>query len=165
MTIFTRLTAALCALFLSLAPASAHDGKQMTKVGDLVIHQPWSRATPRSAKVGAGYLKIENKGDTADRLVSVSSPIAGVTQIHAMSITDGVMKMRELKDGVNIPAGGSVMLKPGGNHIMFMKLGAPIRKGEAFEATLTFEKAGTATVTFMPVKIGGTPKGMKRGSH
>ncbi|MEO0619270.1 MAG: copper chaperone PCu(A)C [Pseudomonadota bacterium] len=152
--------AAMFLTFTSLStPAMSGDTSQ---VGDIIVENPWSRATPRAAKVGAGYVTIKNTGSIDDRLVSVSSPIAGVTEIHTMSITDGVMKMRKLPDGIVIPAGESIALKPGGDHVMFMKLKAPIKTGDDVKTTLTFEKAGAIEVTFDAVKIGGTPK---RGSH
>ncbi|MEL7543648.1 MAG: copper chaperone PCu(A)C [Pseudomonadota bacterium] len=149
----------------SAALASPVSAGSATKVGDLVIEQPWSRATPKAAKVGAGYLTITNNGAGADRLLAVSSPIAGVTEIHTMTVTDGIMKMRKLQDGIEIPAGESITLAPGGDHVMFMQLKTPIRKDDKIAATLTFEKAGTVNVTFGAVKIGSTPKGVARGSH
>lgn len=165
MTTFTRLLTAVAALFLSLSVAQAQDTKHPIKIGDLVIHKPWSRATPKTAKVGAGYLKIENTGTTSDRLTKIETSIAGHAEIHEMKMNDGVMKMRRLDGGVEIPAGESVSLKPGANHIMFMKLNGPIQKDQPFKATLTFETAGTIEVTFTTVKIGGKPKKTKRGSH
>lgn len=162
MTSLARAAALTAALFLTFNTVHAHDNKYPIKAGNLVIHTPWSRATPKTAKVGAGYVKIDNTGETADRLLKVETTIAGHAEIHEMKMTDGVMKMRALPGGVEIPAGGSITLKPGGNHIMFMKLAAPIKKGKSFKATLTFETAGAVEVTFKTVKIGGK---LRRGSH
>ena len=133
------------AAFLALiaAPALA-DG---IKVGDLTIEQPWARATPKGAAVGAGYLTIHNNGATPDKLTGGSADFAGV-ELHEMSMTDGVMKMREITDGLEIPAHGSVTLAPNGYHLMFVKLKTPLVKGETVKATLTFEHAGAAEVTF-----------------
>jgi copper(I)-binding protein len=116
------LLVAMAALSLSLGgTALAHD----YKVGALVIDHPWSRATPGGAKVGGGYLTVENKGAASDRLVAATAPaIAGRTEIHEMAVTDGVMTMRPLADGIAIPAGGKVEFKPGGYHVMFMALSA-----------------------------------------
>ncbi|WP_378946819.1 copper chaperone PCu(A)C [Mesorhizobium sp. ANAO-SY3R2] len=119
------------------------------KAGELEIGHPWSRATPAGAKVAAGYLTIKNNGSKADRLVSVQSDISDKAEIHEMGVdANGVMKMRQVTGGVEIPAGGEVALKPGSYHIMFMGLKAPKNEGETFAGTLTFEKAGTVTVEF-----------------
>lgn len=158
MTIFTRLVAAVATLFLSISFAQAHDNKHPIKVGDLLIHKPWSRATPKTAKVGAGYLRVENTGTAPDRLIKIDAAIAGHAEVHEMKMTNGVMKMRRLDGGVEIPAGQSITLKPGANHIMFMKLAGPIQKDQPFKAKLTFERAGIVEVTFSTVKIGGTLK-------
>jgi periplasmic copper chaperone A len=118
------------------------------KVGAITIQTPWSRATPGGAKVAAGYLTIKNDAATPDRLVSVTADIAGRAGIHQMSMADGMMKMRELTDGLPIPAQGSVALAPASYHLMFLDLKKPLKEGETFPATLTFEKAGTVSVTF-----------------
>ncbi len=125
-------------------PAEAHD----YEVGDLVIDHPWSRATPAGARVGAGYMVIRNTGDTADRLVSGETDVAGRIEIHEMAMNDGVMTMREIAGGLEIPAGGEVVLEPGGYHMMFMGLEQGFVEGEAFDATLVFETAGPVEVEF-----------------
>ncbi len=95
------------ALSLSAAPALA----QQIKAGDLTIETPWARATPKGAEVGAGYLEIRNNGAAPDRLTGGSADFANV-EIHEMTMDGGVMKMRELKDGLAIPAHASVKLAP-----------------------------------------------------
>ncbi|ODA65998.1 hypothetical protein A7A08_03142 [Methyloligella halotolerans] len=154
------LRSAFVALSLiAVVPAAqAHD----YTAGDLKIDRPWSRATPGGAEVGAGYLKIENKGEEADRLTGGSTPIADALEIHSMTMEGDMMKMRKL-DGLDIPAGGSVALKPGGNHIMFIGLKEPIEKGKPFTATLTFEKAGEVEVEFNVEGIGA--KAPEGGHH
>ena len=137
--------AALC-----LPPPPAHE----FKLGDLEIKHPWSRATLPGAKVATGYLIVKNNGATPDRLVSITAEIAGKAEIHEMSVTDGVMSMRPLKDGIEIPANGEVKLEPGSYHIMFMDLKAPAVEGVKFKGTLTFEKAGTVAVEFAVDKAG-----------
>ncbi len=119
------------------------------KADDIDIVHPWSRATPAGAKVAAGYLKLVNKGTQPDRLIAVTGDIAGKAEIHQMSVgSDGVMTMRALVDGVEIPAGGEVELKPGSYHIMFMQLKEQPKAGVKFKGTLTFEKAGVVEVEF-----------------
>jgi copper(I)-binding protein len=128
------------------------------KLGDLEIIHPWSRATPQGAAVAAGYLTIENHGSEADRLVSATGEIASVTQVHEMAVdAKGVMTMKELANGLEIPAGGEVTLKPGSYHIMFMKLKEPAVEGNSFKGTLTFEKAGTVDVEYSVEAMGGQP--------
>lgn len=119
------------------------------KAGSVEIGHPWSRATPAGAKVAGGFLKLQNEGTEADRLVSVASDIADTVEIHEMAMAaDGTASMHRLDKGLEIPAGATVELKPGGYHIMFIGLKKPLVEGEKFEGTLTFEKAGTVKVEF-----------------
>jgi copper(I)-binding protein len=128
------------------------------RVGELTIEQPWSRAAPIGATVAAGYFIIKNAGDAQDRLISVTASIAGHTGIHQMSMSDGMMQMRELREGLVIPAQGSVTLQPGSHHLMFEDLKRQLKEGETFSGTLAFEKAGKADVTFEVRGLGaGTP--------
>lgn len=139
--IFTLAT--ICALMLA-QPALSHD----VKVGDLTILHPHARAMLPGSQVGGGYLTIDNNGSTDDRLVSITSERARSAQIHEMKITDGIMNMGELKQGLAVPAKAKTELKPGSYHIMFMNVQKPFKKGETIKATLTFEKAGPVDVEF-----------------
>ena len=118
------------------------------KAGDLVITQAWSRATPKGAKTGAGYLTIENKGSTPDRLIGGSADVAGKVEIHEMAMSKGVMKMRPLETGLVIEPGKTVKLAPGGYHVMLMDLKSQLKQGDKLPITLEFEKAGKVTVSF-----------------
>ncbi len=129
-------------LFAGVHAALAHD----FKVGDLEIEHPWSREAPAGARVAGGYFVVKNTGSAPDRLVSVTSDISAKAEVHEMAVSDGVMTMRPVEGGLEIPAGGTVALKPGGYHLMFMDLKQRPKKGETFPATLTFEKAGAVTV-------------------
>jgi periplasmic copper chaperone A len=131
------------------------------KVGDLTIGHAWTRATPPKAKAGGGFVEIVNNGSDADRLIAVSSDVAGKVEIHEMAVTDGVMKMRKLEKGVEIPAGETVTLKPGGLHIMFMGLNQSFEKGSNVPVVLTFEKAGDVSVDLAVAKMGA--KSMEGG--
>jgi periplasmic copper chaperone A len=142
---------ALLACFLA-APARGDD----VKAGDLVITQAWSRATPGGAKMGAGYLTIENKGSAVDKLVGVSGDIAGKIEVHEMAMNDGVMKMRPLDKGLAIEPGKTVKLAPGGYHLMMMDLKNPLKQGDKVPVTLEFEKAGKVQVT-LDVQAVGAP--------
>lgn len=145
-----RLTAALSLSALAVMaltalslPAGAADP---VAVGDLRIVAPWARASAGSAANGAAYLEIHNTGSDSDWLVAAESPVAMMTHIHETTVEDGVMKMRPV-EGLEIPAGATVALKPHGLHIMFMKLHAPLAQGDAIALTLVFEKAGRVELT------------------
>lgn len=161
-------------LMLLLAGTAASFSHEM-KVGDLLLTDLWSRATPPGAKVGAAYLTIENKGMAADRLVGLSSPV-GQAEVHEMKTTNGVMTMRPVEGGVAIAAGQKVTLAPGGYHIMLTGLTAPLKEGEMLHVTLKFEKAGDIDATFHIRSVGaqgpkdapgkpGHMDGMKSGEH
>lgn len=134
----------LLLLFAGVPGALAHE----FKAGDLEIGHPWSRATPPGAKVAGGYFTVTNKGSAPDRLLSISSDLSDKAELHEMGVKDGVMTMRPVDGGIEIPAGGKVALAPGGYHVMFVGLKRQPRKGEMFAATLTFEKAGAVKVQF-----------------
>jgi copper(I)-binding protein len=131
----------LIVAFLGLALPAAHASD--FKVGSLSVVDPWSRATPKGATVGAGYMKIVNSGTTPDRLISGSSDIAPKFELHEMKTENGVMKMRPVPGGLEIRPGATVELKPDSFHIMFVGLTKPLLAGESFKAALVFEKAGT----------------------
>ena len=143
----------LAAMLLSGFLAATVHAQDMIRHGPLSIAQPWTRATPPRAPGGA-YLTITNGGSESDRLVSVASPRAAKAEIHEMKMDNGVMTMRPLADGVEIPAGATVMLAPGGLHIMLMRLSGPIRTGEAIPIVLRFERAGEISVEFTAAPIG-----------
>ncbi|HEY4192948.1 MAG TPA: copper chaperone PCu(A)C [Mesorhizobium sp.] len=126
------------------------------KVGDIEIEHPWSRESPMGAHVAGGYLTITNKGASADRLISITSDISAKAELHQMAVSDGVMTMREVPGGLEVPAGGSVAFDTGGYHLMFVDLKRQPKKGEHFAATLTFEKAGPVTVEFAVEGMGET---------
>lgn len=122
--------------------------------GDLEIASAWARAMLPGQPAGGGYLVVTNKGAEADRLVGGSTPAAGRVEIHTMEIVNDVMTMRPVEGGVEIPAGGSVELKPGGLHLMFLEVSEPFREGQTVPVTLEFEKAGTVEL-HMAVRAAG----------
>lgn len=145
---------AAAAIVLFATPAFAHNGvvhnaPPPVSVGSLEIFGAFSRATLPNAPVGGGFLTIVNSGAEADRLVSVSSTVASDVQLHEMTMEGSVMKMRPLDDGIEIPAGETITLSPGGLHIMFMGLNQAFVEGETIPVTLTFEKAGAVEVTLI----------------
>ena len=154
---FPFFTIAL-ALTFSAAPALA----QEFKAGDIVVEKPWARATPKGAEVGGAYMTIENKGATPDRLTGGSADFATV-EIHQMKSENGVMEMREVPGGLNIPAHGSVGLAPSGYHVMFTHLAHPLTKGDTVKATLNFEHAGPVEVEFKVLGVGAMGGGGTKG--
>jgi hypothetical protein len=156
-TIVARFHSIILAAIASLAtlPALA----QEFKGGDLTIDKAWSRATPKGAAVGVGYLVIHNHGATPDKLVGGAADFAGNVSVHEMSKDNGVMRMRELTSGLEIPANGEAALTPGGYHIMFTGLKQPLKKGESVKASLTFEHAGTIAVDFAVGAVGAAGPG------
>lgn len=119
---------------------------QTVQAGDIRIENPWARATPGQSRVGAAYFTIREVGRHPDRLLGVSSPLAGRGELHTHRSEGGVMQMRQVQ-AVDIPSGGSVELQPGGFHVMLMDLKQPLREGEPFVLTLEFERAGRVEVT------------------
>jgi len=147
-----RLSSIALALALAAAaPALA----QEFKAGDIIIDKSWARSTPKGAEVGAGYFVVHNNGETPDRLTGGSADFARV-EIHEMKTVNGVMTMPELKNGLDIPAHGTVRLSPGGYHVMFAHLTKPLVKGEKVKATLSFERAGQVAVEFPVESIGAS---------
>lgn len=159
----TLLKRSLLAFALLLAGAPAGFAADI-KAGDLVISEPWSRATPGSAKTGAGYLTIQNKGSAPDRLVAVTGDIAGRIEVHEMAVNNGVMTMRPLDKGLEIEPGKTVALAPGGYHLMLMELKSPLKQGDKLPLTLEFEKAGKVAVTLDVQAVGAKGPGGDGGS-
>ena len=123
-------------------------------VGSMHISQPWSRATPKGAASGAGYMTLTNKGTAPDRVSCVSDDASTQCQIHTMTMENGVMKMRPVEGGLEIKPGESVTLKPGGNHMMFLSLKHSLEQGGMVKATLKFDHAGTIDVEYPVLAIG-----------
>lgn len=140
----------LPALFLSpLLPALPVLAQQP---GSISIEQPWARAAVQGG-TGGVFLTIRNTGAASDRLLSASSPLPRAAELHT-TVRDGdVMRMQPVQ-AIEIPAGGSVTLRPGGLHLMLVNLSAPMRVGESVPVTLTFERAGAITVQ-VPVQAAG----------
>ena len=121
------------------------------QTGQLEVDNAWARATPGKSAIGAAYVTIHSP--TADKLVAASTPVAKKAELHTMSMSGMVMKMRPVAS-IDIPAGQAVTLQPGGFHIMLMGLKHPLKAGQTFPLTLTFTKAGAQTVNVAVEKIG-----------
>ncbi|TQV72561.1 copper chaperone PCu(A)C [Denitrobaculum tricleocarpae] len=146
---------------LSSSDLQAHEFKK----GDLMIDHPFARASIPD-RPGAAYVTIKNMGGEDDRLVSASSPKAGRVELHTHIMENGVARMRKV-EAIEVPAGGTAELKPGGDHIMLFKLDNALSEGETFPITLTFEKAGDVEVTVNVEAMGSggmNHEGMKHES-
>jgi copper(I)-binding protein len=143
------LFAALLACALGASAAAAHE----YALKSLKIDHPFARATPPGARTGGVFVTLENTGDRADRLMSVSSPVAGVAEIHEMRLDAGVMKMRDVGT-LEVKAGETVRLKPGGYHVMLSELKQPLKVGDRFPLTLKFENAGAVEVSVWVEEMG-----------
>jgi copper(I)-binding protein len=152
----------IASLAAAALPAFAHEGMvhegcptgQSFTAGDITVSGAFTRATLPDAPVGAGYLTISNAGSEADRLISATSLVTPTVELHTMSTENGVMKMERLPDGIEVPAGETVSLAPGGLHIMFIGPNQPFNEGECVEVVLDFEKAGE-----LPVQLNVGPVG------
>lgn len=136
----TTMTVALAGL-LQMLPLPA------TATGDLMVHEPWSRPLPPTARNGAAYMVIHNHGNEPDRLVGGTTDIAETVEVHTHIMQDDLMKMVRLVDGAEIPAGEKVVFKPHDLHVMLMGLTRPLVAGEQYQLTLTFERGGDQEVT------------------
>jgi periplasmic copper chaperone A len=133
---------------IAVSAARAHS----FKLGEITIGHPYARTTAAGQASGGGYLKLENKG-ADDKLLSATADVAASVELHSMSMEGDVMRMRQV-DGVALPKGKTVELKPGALHLMFVGLKAPLKDGDKFPLKLKFEKAGEVTVT-VNVEAGG----------
>jgi copper(I)-binding protein len=145
---------------LLVRPAAAVD----YSVGPLEVTDPWTRAT--AAKVGAGYFTVTNCGAAADRLVSGSSPVSERVELHSTTMTDGVMQMRPISEGVSIPPGETVAFAPGGNHAMLVNLKEPLKRGSSIPLALEFQRAGRLTVDLAVLAPGArSPSSQQHDGH
>ena len=142
------------ALVLAAFAAHAHE----FKAGAITIGHPYARATTAGQPTGGGFMKFVNGGGN-DKLLSVSAEVSKSVEIHEMKMEGDVMKMRQV-DGIELPASQTVELKPGGYHVMFIGLKAPLKVGDKFPVKLKFEKAGDVTVE-VKVEAPGADHSMK----
>lgn len=142
------------------------------KVGNLQIVGAWARASAGPAQNGAAFMTITNAGGEPDKLLAAAAAIAATTELHTHLQDGGVMRMRQVP-AIELPAGQTVAMQPGGYHVMFMGLNSPLKQGTSFPLTLTFEKAGEVAVEVavgevgamgpMDMGAGGMPHGHMSG--
>jgi hypothetical protein len=133
--------------------ASAGQAHEFT-AGDIMIGHPWVKAPPAGAKTAGGYAKLMNHGTEPDKLIGASVEAAEKVEVHEMSMENNVMKMGEVKGGLDIKPGETVELKPGSYHFMMIGLKEPLKEGKMVKGTLVFEKAGTVDVEFKVEAMG-----------
>jgi periplasmic copper chaperone A len=151
----------LAAFGLAFSAFVAAAGGAASQGSDIQIKDVWARATPGGAQTAAIYVTMASV--TGDRLASASTPVAQTAELHTMTMDNGVMKMRQV-DGIDLPAGQTVTLKPGRYHIMLTGLAQPLKDGQTFPLTLTFAKAGAQQVTVSVQKVGATGPGGETGN-
>ncbi|WP_336072284.1 copper chaperone PCu(A)C [Nitratireductor rhodophyticola] len=142
---FTRLAAIAALGFATPAWAQSE--------GLIGVEQPWARASIMASRPAAAYFTVVNRGDQADTLVGLESPIADRAEVHQTIKQDDVMKMAPAGP-VEVPAGGEVRLEPGGLHVMLMELERPIREGETIKLTLRFANAPSLDVSVPVMGLG-----------
>lgn len=133
-----------------------------SRSGTVAVHDPWARETTAGLAVSAGYGRIENGTGDALRLIGAETPAAGRIEIHNATTEGGVMRMRPLADGLEIPAGESVELRPGGYHMMLLDLRQPLRRGETVPVTLRFDHCPPVRADFT---IRSTAEAAHGGGH
>jgi copper(I)-binding protein len=131
MKLHAALSATLLALALSLSSQASAQNVE--------VKGAWARATVQGQKATGAFMTLTAK--TNAKLVGVSSSVAGVTEVHEMKMDNGVMKMRAVEGGLELPAGKATSLKPGGYHVMLMDLKLPLQKDTTIPLTLVFKDA------------------------
>ncbi|WP_084380929.1 copper chaperone PCu(A)C [Pseudomonas mucidolens] len=134
----------LAALLLPVFSAANADDYT---AGDLLVSDPWSQELPPNAPTVAAYFVIHNQGETADRLLSVDTPVAEKAELHEHVMHGDLMKMQQVPS-VTVPAGGDLTFAPMAYHVMLLGLKdrTVLKNGQQFPLTLNFEKAGPVEV-------------------
>ena len=131
---------------------------------NVTVTDAWARATVQGQKATGAFMKITAKDNA--KLVAISSPVAGVAEIHEMKMDKDVMKMAALPNGLDLPAGKAVELKPGGYHVMLMDLKAPLTKDTTVPMTLTLQDAkGVKSNVELKLLVGMQPPAMPSHDH
>lgn len=160
MMTFKHIAAAAAAILWLAGPAMA----QAPQASPIKIERAWARSTPPVAKTAAAYMTIVNTGHEDDTLLSASTPVAGMAQVHHSFVENGIEKMRPAGP-LDLKPGASLKLSPGGYHVMLMDLKGPLTAGQTFPVTLVFKKAGsvTAMVHVQKTGAGGSMGNMNMG--
>jgi len=150
--------------FITLALGAACAVSALAQNTTVTVTDAWARATVPGQKATGAFMKITAKEST--KLIAVSSPVAGVAEIHEMKMDKDVMKMAALPNGLELPAGKAVELKPGGYHVMLMDLKVPLAKDSAVPLTLTLQDAkGVKSTVALKLLVGMQPPAMPSHDH
>lgn len=152
---FALAVAALLAATPVLADSQANP--PAVPADEIIVQDAWARASAGAATTGAAYVTLKAV-TKPDRLIGVSTPVAGMAQVHDSVSEGGIMRMRGVPV-LQLPAGKTVALSPGGYHIMLMDLMHPLTAGQTFPLTLSFEHAGSRTVDVQVRAIGAASAG------
>lgn len=144
------LTAAVVLLVATVLAAcgsssSSTSSTSTSPTAGVTAADPWVKSAPDG--MTAAFMTLSNATGTEQVLVSASTPVSPMVQLHEMVMQDGQMVMQEKKGGIVVPAGGTAVLEPGGNHIMLMGLTEPVKAGQQVPVTLTFASGLTLEVT------------------
>lgn len=156
-----RFFAAGAMLLLGASAAFAHDYNS----GDLVIDHPWARPSFGASPNGVAYMSVTNTGSATERLVGISGDVAERIELHKTTMEGDVMRMRPVTGGVEIPPGETVRFAPGAMHVMLMGLKMPLKEGEAFPLSLSFERAGGVEVSVHVENQGGKKPPQREHKH
>ncbi len=127
--------------------------------GTVSVNEGWARETIGEVAISAGYVRIDNGTGASVRLIGAETPAAGRVEIHNVIDDNGVMRMREVTGGLEIPAGGGVELRPGGYHLMLLDLARPLRSGETIPVTLRFDAGDPRQADFAVRSAAGAAGG------
>jgi periplasmic copper chaperone A len=152
MSLADRALVLCCALAMSSTALCANQ----YRVNTLRIDHPFARATPPGARTGGVFLTVDNAGRESDRLLRASTPLAAGVVIHQMVVDGGIMKMRAVPS-LEVHPGGRLELKPNGYHLMLLDLKQPLKVGEKFPLTLTFERSGAVLISVVVEDVGAMP--------
>lgn len=123
-------------------------------LGGIEIGSPWARASSHATGDGGGFFTLANKGAVPDRLVAASSPAAERVEIHAIKVEGGDLRMRQRENGLVLPPGTTLTLKPRGYHLLLVGLKTPLEEGARAAVTLTFEHAGSIDIELIAAAPG-----------
>jgi copper(I)-binding protein len=147
---------------VAIALAALWAGQALAQ--NVQVKDPWARATVQGQKASGAFMTLTAKADTT--LVGVASSVAGVAQVHEMKMDGGVMQMRALPKGLELPAGKAVPLKPGSFHLMLMDLKVPLQKDTTIPVTLRFKDAkGVESTLELRVPVSTSAPGGDAGGH
>lgn len=144
MPLLRRACLAASLVSFALVPGLARAGETV-RVGDISVTSAWARASIGTARPAAAYLTIVNSGTEADRLLTIETPVSSRAEVHE-TVNEGDVVRMVPAGQIEIPGGATTTLAPGGLHVMLMDLSEPLERGSELQLTLTFERAGTASV-------------------